>query len=619
MKQCPKCQANISDTAKFCMECGCNIKKYEEEQAQPKARFCPECGTEIPRGSFCPECGYDIGKEQSAAAEPSVTDTFGDAWLSDIESSTSADMVNLKAQRSKMDMEQALAAFEYEEHTDGTYTITGLKDKTLLKVMIPEGVEAIGDRVFEGSEIISAELPEGLLKIGNRSFANCAFLNRILLPDSLMFVGNEAFADCSLLDIVLPASVRNVGNDAMKNTLLELKQQAEAEEARKKTEAEAARKAEEECKKAEAEAARKAEEERKKAEAEAARKAEEERKKAEAEATRKEEEAKHRYWEECRQKAAPIIQKAKEARLEKEQQNLKTLYRREGDTVCLGWYPQSLKEKNVVVYDETNAKGWHKGSDGAFYHLADGAYYKVEPIRWHVLYENDSECKLISEDILDCTARKYWANALKSFADIAFDQLTLLAYMDYKNETLVGFTEKWNKDLIQSGTVSLLPLLELEHIEKKRRHKKPTDFSKRKQDTRPWLLIDPTNNSTHYMKQWASPKNDYYGLVPCIKIKKNVTLELDDMYYMRVNHHNVYDPNVLLKVTDYMVSLGEMVKKGDPLLRYEWTNYCTGYSSWHRSGRSGYEIMRANADGTVASMAKIGEEMPIDACLAYLI
>ena len=121
------------------------------------------------------------------------------------------------------------------------------------------------------------------------------------------------------------------------------------------------------------------------------------------------------------------------------------------------------------------------------------------------------------------------------------------------------------------------------------------------------------------MKQWASPKNDYYGLVPCIKIKKNVTLELDDMYYMRVIHHNVYDPNVLLKVTDYMFSLVETVKKGDPLLRYEWTNYCTGYSSWHRSGSSGYEIMRANADGTVASMAKIGEEMPIDACLAYLI
>ena len=71
MKQCPQCQANVSDTAKFCVKCGFNIKKHEEEMA--KEYFCPECGSKKPeakpvngwkcacgnvaQGNFCPECG----------------------------------------------------------------------------------------------------------------------------------------------------------------------------------------------------------------------------------------------------------------------------------------------------------------------------------------------------------------------------------------------------------------------------------------------------------------------------------------------------------------------------------------------------------------------------------
>ena len=56
MKQCPNCQANNSDTAKFCDECGFNFKKYEEEQAK-KNSLCPLCGAETTGKKFCPECG----------------------------------------------------------------------------------------------------------------------------------------------------------------------------------------------------------------------------------------------------------------------------------------------------------------------------------------------------------------------------------------------------------------------------------------------------------------------------------------------------------------------------------------------------------------------------------
>jgi DNA-directed RNA polymerase subunit RPC12/RpoP len=57
MKTCPGCQAEVNDNAKFCIKCGFNIKKHEEEKANQEY-FCPECGTKFSGEVFCPECGY---------------------------------------------------------------------------------------------------------------------------------------------------------------------------------------------------------------------------------------------------------------------------------------------------------------------------------------------------------------------------------------------------------------------------------------------------------------------------------------------------------------------------------------------------------------------------------
>lgn len=221
MRQCPKCQANISDTAKFCVKCGCNIKKYEEEQAQ--VYFCPECGTKFSGGVFCPECGFNVTNELKGQAVPSETETFGDGWLSDLESSSNADVAMMKAQKSKEQMEKALVAFEYESHSDGTYTIVALKDKHALNITVPEGVVAIADHAFEGCEAFSISLPEGLLKIGNAAFKGSADLSSINFPQSLISIGDEAFAKCVTLDISIPDSVRKVGRDAILNTVQDMK------------------------------------------------------------------------------------------------------------------------------------------------------------------------------------------------------------------------------------------------------------------------------------------------------------------------------------------------------------------------------------------------------------
>lgn len=231
MKQCPNCCYMIIDTAKFCTRCGFNIKKYEEENTY---HFCPECGTESNGAFFCSECGYKLIGESGAAYGESV-----------VESPSFKGTVNnpeTECQQEQEEEPSEFIAFEYISHTDGTYTITALKDKGILKIEVPEGVVAIADGAFEGATFFSVTLPEGLLKIGDRAFADCIDLNEINLPNSLSIIGAEAFAGCATLEVELPANVRKIGEDVLKGTLTEAKEEAlkaeeRAEEERKQEKA----------------------------------------------------------------------------------------------------------------------------------------------------------------------------------------------------------------------------------------------------------------------------------------------------------------------------------------------------------------------------------------------
>lgn len=265
MKTCPQCNAIVSDTAKFCIKCGFNIKKYEEENVNQKL-FCPECGEQVPvEADFCPECGAKIEKEGFLNNDSSGTEIDFSA------------LANINVELAKQLKEKEFSAFEYDEHSDGSYTITGLKDKTALKYVVPDKVEGIANGAFKGSEAITVTLPEGLMKIGDQAFKDCKNLTQINLPKSLKFIGNEAFFNCELLNIEIPSYVIRVGSNAIKNTLKDLeRQKAEAEAKAKKEaeeralkEAEAKMKAEAEAKKEREETARKEAEEKERWQAEA--------------------------------------------------------------------------------------------------------------------------------------------------------------------------------------------------------------------------------------------------------------------------------------------------------------------------------------------------------------
>jgi membrane protease subunit (stomatin/prohibitin family) len=58
---CPKCQAQIPSTSKFCPNCGAGISSAQAQQGTAPINKCPKCGTVIASGaSFCHSCGAKL-------------------------------------------------------------------------------------------------------------------------------------------------------------------------------------------------------------------------------------------------------------------------------------------------------------------------------------------------------------------------------------------------------------------------------------------------------------------------------------------------------------------------------------------------------------------------------
>lgn len=109
--------------------------------------------------------------------------------------------------------------------------------KNLAEVMIADGVNLIGERIFDScsslthvklpsdltaipngtftacKSLVHIDIPSGVTEIGERAFRNCSALEEIILPDGLISItGVNVFAGCaSLKEIVLPASLKNLG------------------------------------------------------------------------------------------------------------------------------------------------------------------------------------------------------------------------------------------------------------------------------------------------------------------------------------------------------------------------------------------------------------------------
>ena len=110
------------------------------------------------------------------------------------------------------------------------HTIDGVKittinaytfqNKGLTSVLLPDSLQAIGNRAFYGNQIQSIIIPEGVINIEDYAFANNKLQN-VTLPKSLTSIKMGAFASNQITHIVIKEGVRIIGDDAfLRNQLV---------------------------------------------------------------------------------------------------------------------------------------------------------------------------------------------------------------------------------------------------------------------------------------------------------------------------------------------------------------------------------------------------------------
>ena len=79
-------------------------------------------------------------------------------------------------------------------------------------------IKYIGNHAFERENLKSIVIPDSVKCIGNRAFCGCENLKSIKIPNSVKSIGDYAFYYCqSLKSIEIPDSVKSIGNCAFES------------------------------------------------------------------------------------------------------------------------------------------------------------------------------------------------------------------------------------------------------------------------------------------------------------------------------------------------------------------------------------------------------------------
>ncbi len=94
-----------------------------------------------------------------------------------------------------------------------------LNGALLTNLVIPEGVENIGDYAFYGcSSIKTVSIPESAVAIGDYAFYRCSGLEVLSIPTGVKVIGENAFAYCShITSLSFPRSIESIGKNAFQS------------------------------------------------------------------------------------------------------------------------------------------------------------------------------------------------------------------------------------------------------------------------------------------------------------------------------------------------------------------------------------------------------------------
>ena len=122
----------------------------------------------------------------------------------------------------KFKVKDEMLIFNFNSSVD-TCKITGLKDKTISKIVIPEYVTSIGDSSFSSCGNLTTVIwnAENCTSAGNYNypiFKNCSNLSNVTIGDNVKTIPVYAFYNCGgLTSVTIGKSVTSIGDSAFSN------------------------------------------------------------------------------------------------------------------------------------------------------------------------------------------------------------------------------------------------------------------------------------------------------------------------------------------------------------------------------------------------------------------
>ena len=115
----------------------------------------------------------------------------------------------------KFAVKDEMSIFSFTSAFDAC-TITGIKDKTVTDITIPDYVTSIGSYAFYGcSSLTSVTIPDSVTSIGYSAFDGCSDLTSVTIGEGVTSIGSGAFWNCSgLTSVTIPDSVTSIGSGA---------------------------------------------------------------------------------------------------------------------------------------------------------------------------------------------------------------------------------------------------------------------------------------------------------------------------------------------------------------------------------------------------------------------
>nr|WP_298877827.1 leucine-rich repeat domain-containing protein [uncultured Mogibacterium sp.] len=114
---------------------------------------------------------------------------------------------------------------EFFDFNASTKTIVGYSDRADApkNVVIPSvingtPVEKIGPKAFAGHQLTSVVIPSSVKEIGDEGFSNNPSISSITLNEGLTNMGNRVFGKTSITSINIPASLTTMGEYAFVNS-----------------------------------------------------------------------------------------------------------------------------------------------------------------------------------------------------------------------------------------------------------------------------------------------------------------------------------------------------------------------------------------------------------------